>query len=440
MKSAPSSNGSVQMSALNQKASTMSMMMPLRSESFAYPKAGSSDIMAQIQFYGRQHGQKILATLSFLVFILFISSDYVHDGSGLGNLRRNSRYGASFGGAAHRGYFRVEDSIKPNSKFTFAAITDLDELSKEKEARKPTWDSFMLLGDIQWVNGKYALTMEPKMRTLKTKHNEAGRGAEFSELTIYHNRLLTFDDRTGDVFEVLNTPNGDDSFVVPRFVITEGSGDTDKGMKWEWSTVKDDLLYMGSMGKEYTNPDGSIANTNNLWVATLSAEGVLSRIDWAKNYNVVRKALGAESPGYVIHEAINWSDHLKKWVFLPRRISSEAYDENKDEKNGSNKLVLVSEDFSSAKVVEINMADKDGLHGFSSFAFVPNTKDRHALALRSVEEDCVGGDDQVCKQRSYIVVFDVMTGEVLLDEVKIEANMKFEGVEFMDPHITPPAY
>ena len=31
-------------------------------------------------------------------------------------------------------------------------------------------------------------------------------------------------------------------------------------MKWEWATTKDSYLYMGSMGKEYTNPDGSIAN------------------------------------------------------------------------------------------------------------------------------------------------------------------------------------
>ena len=66
-------------------------------------------------------------------------------------------------------------------------------------------------------------------RTLKTKHNEAGRGAEFSELTIFEDRLLTFDDRTGDVFEILNKNSGTDSFVAPRYIITEGEGDTDKG-------------------------------------------------------------------------------------------------------------------------------------------------------------------------------------------------------------------
>ena len=76
-------------------------------------------------------------------------------------------------------------------------------------------------------------------------------------------------------------------------------------------------------------------------------------------------------------------------------------------------------------------------HGFSSFAFVPGTKDRHALALRSVEEDCAGDDLDVCKQRSYFVIFDVLTGEVLMDEVQIEQPMKFEGVEFVDMYTIP---
>lgn len=347
----------------------------------------------------------------------------------------------TFGGAYYPGYFKVEDSIVDSNTFRFAAVTDLDELSRVKDSEKPTWQSYMKLGTIQkGANNKYTIDFESYMRTLQTKHNEAGRGAEFSELTLYNNRLLTFDDRTGDIFEVLNNAEGTESFVVPRFVVTEGSGDTDKGMKWEWSTVKDGLLYMGSMGKEYTRPDGTVANTNNLWIATLDADGVLTRYDWSMQYNFVRAALGASSPGYVIHEAINWSPHLNKWVFLPRRVSSEKYNDVEDEKMGSNKLVLVDKDFTSTQVVDIKMADKDGLHGFSSFAFIPNSGDRHALALRSVEEDCVGGDDTKCKQRSYMVIFDVLSGEVLMDEIKIYEDMKFEGVEFVDAHVKPPKH
>ena len=39
-----------------------------------------------------------------------------------------------------------------------------------------------------------------------------------------------------------------------------------KGLKCEWATVKDGLLYVGSTGKERTNSDGSIAHMGELWV------------------------------------------------------------------------------------------------------------------------------------------------------------------------------
>jgi hypothetical protein len=75
---------------LNYKKNNPSMMMPLRSESMAYPKSPASDLMAQLQFYGRQHGQKVIATLAFLVFIVFVSSDGFHNANGLGGGLRHS--------------------------------------------------------------------------------------------------------------------------------------------------------------------------------------------------------------------------------------------------------------------------------------------------------------------------------------------------------------
>jgi len=267
-------------------------------------------------------------------------------------------------------------------------------------------------------------------------HNEAGRGMELSEMTLYQNRLLAFDDRTGIVYEILSEPNtqGAKSLVVPRFIITEGEGDTDKGMKWEWATVKGDMLYIGSMGKEYTNPDGSIANTNNLWISTICPKGQITRINWTEQYTFVRKALGALSPGYVIHEAVLWSEALQKWVFTPRRVSDTMYDENADERMGANKIVLVDEGFTNAQVIDIKFLTflHDGLHGFSTIAFVPGTGDTHVLAVRSVEEDCVGGIDDVCKQRSYVCVFNILTGDVLMDEIQVGLDVKFEGLEFVD--------
>ena len=268
-----------------------------------------------------------------------------------------------------------------------------------------------------------------EVRELISGHNEAGRGMELSEFTLYQNRLLGFDDRTGSVFELLSESD-QKSFVAPRFVITEGEGDTDKGMKWEWATVKDGELYIGSMGKEYTRPDGSIANTNNLWIARINAKGDVTREDWAPKYDFVRKELGAPPPGYVIHEAVLWSAKQRKWLFIPRRISTETYDDVKDEHMGTNKLLIVNEKFTESKLVDIKMNHVDTLHGFSTAAFVPNSNEEHILALRSVEEDCAG-DLQYCKQRSYAIIFD-LEGNVLMEEQEISNNLKYEGVEFAD--------
>jgi soluble calcium-activated nucleotidase 1 len=120
---------------------------------------------------------------------------------------------------------------------------------------------------------------------------------ELSELTIYTNRLLSFDDRTGTVFEILSSDDGTKSYVVPRFVITEGDGDTDKGMKWEWATIKNNELIMGSMGKEFTNAAGEIENINNLWIAVLNQRGELRREDWQDKFAFVRELVGAAPPG-----------------------------------------------------------------------------------------------------------------------------------------------
>ena len=204
------------------------------------------------------------------------------------------------------------------------------------------------------------------------------------------------------------------------------------GMKHEWATVKGKDLYIGSMGKEYTRSDGKILNYNNLWISIITSYGEVRHVDWSNEYDYVRSKLGASLPGYCINEAVLWSEHMQKWMFLPRRISSEPYDEEADERRGSNKFLWVDDKFQSSELVAVKMKMNDPLRGFSSVAFIPNTNDRHALALRSVEDRCVGGDENLCSQRTYALVFDTLTGEVLMDEELLPYNVKFEGVEFVD--------
>lgn len=415
---------------------------PPRSETVAYSAHSPvANLYSKFIYYIRYNTKSFICGLAFILLLIL----YITDGNGSITIKSGTliRGGSDhWGGAVHPGYFSITDSVIDDHSFHFAAVTDLDKLSAVMDSNKPLFRSTLLPGVLTRDNetNKYSIKFGTP-RNLVSQHNEAGRGMELSELTVYNKRLLSFDDRSGTVYEILSSGDGQESYVVPRFVITEGEGDTDKGMKWEWATIKHNELILGSMGKEFTRSDGSIANTNNLWVAILNKRGELRREDWAGKFNYVRELVGATYPGYIIMEAILWSDVLRKWVFLPRRISSEAYDENKDERMGSNRVVLVNDSFTSGEVVEINMkkSDMDPLHGFSTFALVPNTGDQHALAIRSVEEDCTGALE-FCKQRSYIMVFNVLTGEVLMDEVQIEMAEKFEGIEFVNIATPPPKW
>ena len=76
--------------------------------------------------------------------------------------------------------------------------------------------------------------------------------------------------------------------------------------------------------QEFTNVKGEIINTNNNWIVAIDHEGKIKRYDWTNIYNKVRKAADCETPGYLVHEAVLWSEAQKKWMFLPRRVSKEV--------------------------------------------------------------------------------------------------------------------
>jgi hypothetical protein len=210
-----------------------------------------------------------------------------------------------------------------------------------------------------------------------TSHNEAGRGCELSELVRYNDRLYTFDDRTGIMFEVEHSDRSDAlpaPYLVPRHIFMEGGGDiNDKGLKIEWSTVKDGLLYVGSFGKEFTNSKGEIVHTNNLWVVTYDKNGVATHHDWQGNYDRLRGALGYDYPGYLLHETIVWSPHNRKWFVLPRRMSKEVYEEKLDEKKGANTIIMASHDFTDItwKTVGVSGGGRTGPDTSTSLPHCP---------------------------------------------------------------------
>ena len=79
--SAPITTGSLMIpsGAADSTTTTNGKMLPLRSESMAYPQPNTRSLLSKVKFCMRQNTKAVLATLAFLVFVIILSSDFVQD-------------------------------------------------------------------------------------------------------------------------------------------------------------------------------------------------------------------------------------------------------------------------------------------------------------------------------------------------------------------------
>ena len=252
---------------------------------------------------------------------------------------------------------------------------------------------------------------------------------ELSELCFFKGKLMSVSDKTGLVVEIENNN------IIPLHILADGDGRSSKGFKAEWSTVKDDILYVGSTGQEWYD-EGVLVHKNNLWIKTIDRSGKVSHVDWSHVYAKIKSAANVEN-GYVVHEAVNWNPLTKRWYFLPRKVSKEPYNPSNDDDMGNNLLFSTNENFGDIKVVEIGEYHESHgkklffiliifflltffVLGYSSFKFLPYHTEI-AVALKTEEHGS--------KTHTDIVIFDI-NGTVLMDEVFVE-NTKYEGVEIV---------
>jgi soluble calcium-activated nucleotidase 1 len=296
-------------------------------------------------------------------------------------------------------------------------VSDMDRSSKSvSEGGDTVWHAVLKSGSLtRHSNGNYSIHWGTTT-TLESMFSCKGRGMELSELVRFDGRLLSVDDTTGIVYEIIDAEH-----AVPWTILVDGDRrHGNKGFKSEWATVKNNILYVGSIGKEWTHPvTAEVINSNPQWIKAVSANGHVTSIDWSQYYNKMRVATGTSSPGYMVHESANWHPRLQRWVFLPRRMSREAYDEVKDERRAANTMILATENFSTIEVIN-NIGPKSDVRGFSAFRFIPS-HDTEFVALKSVED----GSDIF----TYITVLN-MEGQVLMEETLID-NVKFEGLEIV---------
>ncbi|XP_054717622.1 soluble calcium-activated nucleotidase 1-like [Uloborus diversus] len=299
-------------------------------------------------------------------------------------------------------------------RYRIAVISDLDTDSKDKE-NNFTWFSYLKKGYFTIdITRKYVnIEWDKDIIKLKSTLSQAGRGMELSELVVFNGKLLSFDDRTGVIYEI------SENKAIPWILLTDGNGRTTKGFKSEWATVKNQELYVGGLGKEWTSSTGKFLNNNPQWVKVVSPLGQVEHKDWRQNYLSLRKTAHIEFPGYMIHEAVVWSEVHKEWFFLPRRASAQAYNDKEDEKKGTNMLLRSNEDFT--QITLTNIGPLVPTHGFSTFKFVPDTLDSVVIALKSEENEG--------HIATFVTIFTI-TGDIWMPETEI-GSYKFEGIEFI---------
>lgn len=208
--------------------------------------------------------------------------------------------------------------LKGTFTYRIGIIADLDKESRVD--KKDIWRSYLLKGFLNFnaENAYVNIIWDQDPFVLESSYSLKGRGMELSELVTFNGKILTFDDRTGIIYEIKNER------VIPWVILMDGAGDKPKGFKSEWATVKDRTLYVGSMGKEWTSGTGEYENDNPMFVKAVSTSGEVKNLDWSENFKKIRESsAGIKWPGYMIHESGMWSELHRKWFFLPRRCSKE---------------------------------------------------------------------------------------------------------------------
>jgi soluble calcium-activated nucleotidase 1 len=158
--------------------------------------------------------------------------------------------------------------------FRLMAIADLDTNSKIKP-NDPKYSSYLLNGKLTINNdhnpsNKVFIEFDSEPIQITTQYAYGDRGMELSELVVFNGKLYSCDDRTGIIYEI-DTKNFN---AIPWVILVDGDGiSTSKGFKCEWMSVKDEKLFIGGLGKEWTTAKGVMVNHNPQWVKVVGHLG-----------------------------------------------------------------------------------------------------------------------------------------------------------------------
>ena len=93
-----------------------------------------------------------------------------------------------------------------------------------------------------------------------------------------------------------------------------------------------------------------------MWIKVIESDGKITHTNWTDVYLLLRDATGTNHPGYLFHESAHWHPILKRWFFLPRRVSKESYEPTLDESRGGNLMLSLNEKFQDAQSFAVGVS------------------------------------------------------------------------------------
>jgi hypothetical protein len=173
-------------------------------------------------------------------------------------------------------------------------------------------------------------------------------------------------------------------------------------------------------GRKNKTDDLDEFDKSRQYIKKITKNGRVIHVDWTETYEGVATSLGVnQKKGFVVHEAVAWSDIHQKWLFAPRRLSKAKYDKATYSKTGTNSAVWA--DDQRKEFEPTTFGEQNETTGFTDIKFIPGTEDKLVLALKSG----LDGD----KLFSSLSVYDWEGKEIMKDVVVAEGV--YAGVEFL---------
>lgn len=279
-----------------------------------------------------------------------------------------------------------------------------------------------------------------------------------SDLILFNGNVLVIDDKTGMVLKLVpyqQTAAPQYMNMYPTATVKHWAS-TEAKFKTEWMTIKDDCLYVGSVGKKYihvTAPppppqqqvlqqyqsvvDDDDDDNRSMYVYIFNGLGGIGdhqqpsaiKENWTHVYHMARHALNITEPGFVLHEAVHFSHKLRHWFLAPRKCSPLAFDVNTFDAIGCNVILEMDEDMTQVlRITHLPIVERD--LGFSAIHPYHNDDDNHGCDGDDDDDDQWVGlltRENASMQQTYFIHFNNNNGQILYGPC-LFSSKKFEGI------------